>query len=247
MPSARANFLTKHCNIIYQGLGTETYIDVNSVIECRTGPIDWTGIDVYVGVDLSMTNDNTSVSIAGMDEYGNILAESWGFIPDGRIDEKSQAERIDYRQMCEEGHVFACGDLTIDYAFVEDFVFDLERKLGCNIAAIGYDRYNAMSSAQKWSELYNVVEIRQHSSVLHPPTKLLKEKIENHEFKYELNRMLEINFQNARCTYDTNLNMYVNKKRSNGKVDMVVSLINAVYLLQQEILANGDGFVAGVY
>jgi phage terminase large subunit-like protein len=104
-----------------------------------------------------------------------------------------------------------------------------------------------MSSAQKWSELYNVVEVRQHSSVLHPPTKLLKEKIENHEFKYELNRMLEINFQNARCTYDTNLNMYVNKKRSNGKVDMVVSLINAVYLLQQEILANGDGFVAGVY
>jgi phage terminase large subunit-like protein len=247
MPSARENFLTKHCNIIYQGLGTETYIDVNSVIECRTGPIDWTGIDVYVGVDLSMTNDNTSVSIVGMDDYGNILAESWGFIPDGRIDEKSQTERIDYRQMCEEGHVFACGDLTIDYAFVEDFVFDLERKLGCNIAAIGYDRYNAMSSAQKWSELYNVVEVRQHSSVLHPPTKLLKEKIENHEFKYELNRMLEINFQNARCTYDTNLNMYVNKKRSNGKVDMVVSLINAVYLLQQEILANGDGFVAGVY
>ena len=247
MPSARENFLTKHCNIIYQGLGTETYIDVNSVIECRTSPIDWTGIDVYVGVDLSMTNDNTSVSIAGMDEYGNILAESWGFIPDGRIDEKSQAERLDYRQMCEEGHVFACGDLTIDYAFVEDFVFDLERKLGCNIAAIGYDRYNAMSSAQKWGELYNVVEVRQHSSVLHPPTKLLKEKIENHEFKYELNKMLEINFQNARCTYDTNLNMYVNKKRSNGKVDMVVSLINAVYLLQQEILANGDGFVAGVY
>ena len=35
------------------------------------------------------------------------------------------------------------------------------------------------------------------------------------------------------------LNKYVNKKRSAGKVDMVVSLINAVYLLQQEIL-NGD-------
>ena len=54
-------------------------------------------------------------------------------------------------------------------------------------------------------------------------------------FCYEQNLMLEINFQNARCTEDTNLNKYVNKKRSSGKVDMVVSLINAIYLLQDEM------------
>lgn len=48
--------------------------------------------------------------------------------------------------------------------------------------------------------------------------------------------MLEINFQNARCTEDTNLNKYVNKKKSTGKVDMVVALINAIYLLQQDML-----------
>ena len=38
------------------------------------------------------------------------------------------------------------------------------------------------------------------------------------------------------------MNRYVNKKKSNGKVDMVVSLINAVYLLQQDIIFD-DGFV----
>ncbi|WP_303765632.1 hypothetical protein, partial [Ruminococcus flavefaciens] len=48
--------------------------------------------------------------------------------------------------------------------------------------------------------------------------------------------MLEINFQNARCTKDTNLNLYVNKKKSAGKVDMVVSIINALYLLQVDVL-----------
>ena len=58
--------------------------------------------------------------------------------------------------------------------------------------------------------------------------------------------MLEINFQNARCTEDTNLNKYVNKKKSNGKVDMVVSLINAMYLLQQEQLYGDNGFVVQV-
>jgi phage terminase large subunit-like protein len=62
------------------------------------------------------------------------------------------------------------------------------------------------------------------------------------EFAYDENRLLEINFQNARCTEDTNLNKYVNKKRSAGKVDMVVALINAVYLVQQEEL-YGSNFV----
>ena len=84
------------------------------------------------------------------------------------------------------------------------------------------------------------VEIKQHSSVLHPATKLLKEKILSQEAFNEDNPLLEINFANARCTEDTNLNKYVNKKRSNGKVDMVVSTINAVHLVQQEILF-GDG------
>jgi len=84
------------------------------------------------------------------------------------------------------------------------------------------------------------VEIKQHSSVLHAPTKLLKEAVLGKTFRYDENQMLEINFQNARCTEDTNLNKYVNKKKSAGKVDMVVALINAAYLLQQDMLYGSD-------
>ena len=88
------------------------------------------------------------------------------------------------------------------------------------------------------------VEIKQHSSVLHSPTKLLREKILSRKFAYDDNQLLEINFQNARCTQDTNLNKYVNKKRSAGKVDMVVALINAAYLAQQDMLFGSDDFIA---
>jgi phage terminase large subunit-like protein len=84
------------------------------------------------------------------------------------------------------------------------------------------------------------VEVKQHSSVLHPATKLLKEKIMSGEFFYTENKLLEINFQNARAVEDNNKNLYVNKKKSNGKVDMVVSLINAIYLLQQDVIFNPD-------
>lgn len=109
---------------------------------------------------------------------------------------------------------------------------------------MGYDRYNAISTVQKLEQNeIECVEIKQHSSVLHMPTKLLKELILKKKIRYATNRMLEINFQNARCTEDTNKNLYVNKKKSSGKVDMVVSLINAMYLLQQELLYGEDDFV----
>lgn len=238
---ARENFVTKHCNIIYQGVGTETYIDVAEVKKCRTSGIDWRGRTVYVGIDLSESNDNTSVAIATEDD-NRILAEVFAFVPEGRIEEKSIAEKLDYRSIIENTNkVFACGDKVIDYNFIESFIMSLQEKYGFIIQAIGYDRWNALSTAQKLAkEGYNVIEIQQHSSVLHPPTKLLREKILEGEFLYEKNPMLEINFQNARCTYDTNRNLYVTKKKSKGKVDMVVSLINAVYLLQQDVMFGSD-------
>lgn len=239
---ARENFVTKHCNIIYQGVGTETYIDVAEVKKCRTSGIDWRGRTVYVGVDLSETNDNTSVAIVSADENNRIIADVFAFIPEGRIDEKSISEKLDYRSVIENTNkVFACGEKVIDYNFVESFILGLQDKYGFIVQAIGYDRWNALSTAQKLAkEGYNTIEIQQHSSVLHPPTKLLREKILEGDFLYEKNPMLEINFQNARCTYDTNRNLYVTKKKSKGKVDMVVSLINAVYLLQQDVMFGSD-------
>lgn len=245
--SARENFVTKHCNIIYQGVGTETYVDVKDVQACKVANIDWRGKVVYIGFDLSETNDNTSVSMVSVDDDNNILAESFCFFPEGRIEEKMLSEKVNYRELQKTGKVIACGDRVIDYAVVEDFIAGLEEKYGVQIQAIGFDRWNAISSAQKLERAgFNMVEIRQHSSVLHPPTKLLKEKILNGEFRYCENRMLEINFQNARCVYDTNKNQYVNKKKSSGKVDMVVSLINAVYLLQQDVFLNQMDFTVQV-
>ena len=240
--SARENFLTKHCNIIYQGAGTESFIDIKDLQRCRVNKIDWTGREVYVGVDLSMSNDNTAVAICA-EENGRILADVVCFIPEGRIDEKNKFEKLDYRRFIANGKCIACGNRTIDYGVVEDFVFSIEEKYGVTVRAIGFDRYNAISSAQKWNQKYNTVEIRQHSDTLHPPTKLLSEKITDGEFEYEKNTLLEINFENARCTYDTNMNRYVTKKKSQGKVDMVVALINAVYLLQQDVIFNDNWVV----
>lgn len=239
----RENFLCKHLNIRYKGLGVEGFVDITRVRECRTenDPEFWKGRRVFLGLDLSQTDDNTSVAMVTYDpENDRIWTKIWGFIPADRIEEKSHREKVDYKKLIERGECFACGDEVIDYGYIEQFILGIRETWGVEIVEqLGFDRWNALSTVQKIEaaeDPIECVEIRQHSSVLHRPTKLLKEYILSRRFRYFDNLMLEINFQNARCTRDTNLNQYVNKKKSAGKVDMVVSLINALYLLQVNVL-----------
>lgn len=243
MESRRENFITKHCNIIYQGAGTEAYVSVEQVRKCKADDIDWYGKAVYVGVDLSITTDNCAVTMVAEDG-DRIIALPMAFIPEGRIDEKSRIERLDYREMIRRGICIACGDMTVDYGVIEAYVLGLQAQYGVRIMQIGYDRFNCLSSAQKWEEAgYETVEVRQHSDTLHMPTKLLKEKIENNLFAYSENRLYEINFENCRCTFDTGLRSYVSKKKSRGKIDEVAATINGIYLLQQNALISNDDFM----
>lgn len=242
--NSRANFLCKHMNILYKGLGVEGFVDITKVRQC-TVPKDnsfWSGRKVYIGLDLSQTDDNTSVAMITYEDTEDLIyAKVWGFIPAESIDRKSQREKVNYKRLIERGDCFACGDEVIDYGYVERFIQNIAEEYGVEIVQLGFDRYNAISTVQKLEaaeEPIECVEIKQHSSVLHRPTKLLKERILSQKFRYEDNKMLEINFENSRCTQDTNLNQYVNKKKSAGKVDMVVALINALFLLQVDVLDN---------
>ncbi len=244
----RENFLCKNCNILYKGIGVEGYIDIQAVKKCRRekDAAWWQGRQVWVGLDLSQTDDNTAVAMVA-DDDGTVVANVMFFIPAGRVDVKSNKEKLDYRRQIKDGNCADCGDEVIDYPTVEEYILHgLADRYGVEILQVGYDRWNAISSVQKLEgESLECIEIKQHSSVLHAPTKLLKEKILSGQFRYDANRLLEINFENARCTQDTNLNYYVNKKKSEGKVDGVVALIDAMYLYQQDNLYN-DGFVAAV-
>ncbi len=238
----RENYLCKHNNIKYKSLGVEGYVEITKVRECKIKEDKefWKGKRVWLGMDLSLTEDNTAVAMVTEDE-GRVYGKIWGFIPGDRKKQKSKKEGVDYDRLIKKGVCFESAGEVISYEDVENHILGLEKEYGVEIQQIGYDRMNAISTVQKLEAAgYECVEIKQHSSVLHMPTKLLKELILSKMFYYDENLMLEINFQNARCTEDTNLNKYVNKKKSAGKVDMVVGLINAMFLLQQEILFGSD-------
>lgn len=245
--SKRENYLCKHNNIKYKGLGVEGYVEITKVRKCKRSMDDtwWEGRRVWLGIDLSMSGDNVSVDMKTYDRETKddavLYTRTMGFIPANRIDIKSKKEGVDYRELIRKGCCIACGDEVIDYTKVEEYVLTLEEKLGVEIVQIGYDKWNALSSVQKFEKAgYECVDVKQHSSVLHSPTKWMLECILSGRYFYDENLMLEINFQNARCTEDTNLNKYVNKKKSEGKVDQVVGNLISTYLIEQDILFNDD-------
>jgi phage terminase len=239
--SKRENFITKHCNIIYSGVGSESFVNVADLQKGAIDHIDWRGREVFLGVDLAFSGDNCAVSMVAYDEdEGKVYFDARTFIPEDRVDEKSKLERIQYRDFINALYCIACGNRTVDYGAIERYIMQIEAKFGVTVMGIGYDRWNALSTAQKLEDVgYTTVEIKQHSSVLHPATKWLAELVANGDLVYEKgNKLLEINFENSRCVYDTNMNRYVNKKKSRGKVDMVVAGINAMYLLHQNYMLN---------
>ncbi|WP_342045978.1 terminase TerL endonuclease subunit [Bacillus sp. OTU530] len=245
--SKRENYLCKHNNIMYKGLGADGYVSSDQIKACKASEEwDWYGKNVWIGADGAESYDNSSISMIGYDEEtGTVHSKTWCFIQEDYVDEKSKKEKFNYRKSVEDGNTIICGETVLDYAQFEQFVVNLQEDYGVNIVAIGYDIRNLRNSAQKWEREHGLltVEVKQHSSVLHSTIKWLKELILDNKFSYFNNLVYENNFTNCRCVQDSNLNLYINKKisvKTAGKVDMVFSTINALYLLQQDIYTGGN-------
>lgn len=239
-PSERSNYMTKHLNIFIDGDVTEQFVSIDDLQKgkLKEDQIDWKGKEVYIGVDMSMTTDNTSISMVHYDPVQDaFFNKSWAFLPVDRAKEKTKTERVDYFYMKEKGWAHFCGEGVIDYRYVEDFVMSLPQKYGVIIKGIGYDRHNAVSSANRWAQEGNIETtiVGQNGNVLHSTNKKIKEAILRKEWFYDENDLLEINFKNVRVVYDSNMKSFLNKKKSIGKIDMVVSLLNATNLWVTDI------------
>ena len=238
-----SEFRVKILNERLAGAGLEGFVDIETLKKCKVEENKefWYGKDVYIGLDLSQTTDLTSVAMLHYDyEEDLIYCKSWAFIPADRVSEKQSLEKVDYRRYISNKWCIECGDLVINYGVVEDFIMSLENEYGVRIIQIGYDRYNAISTANRLDkEGYEVSEVRQHSSTLGMSIKTLEEYILNGKFRYMENELLEIHFSNLKVAYDTNNNKYFHKKKAGlSRIDCVFALITGLYLLNLEMIQN---------
>lgn len=238
MPATRSNFLCKHMNIFASETDGDVFVTEDEIQDAElTDTFDWTGRRVYLGIDLSMSNDNTAVAMSTYDKDRDVfVSKVWAFYPKGKEAEKTRLEHVPYAEYNSEGIAYACGNKTISYEFIEKFIENIPQKYGVSVDKCGYDRWNSISTVNKLDDYgFDMYEIRQNASGLYSGTKLLRERMENNEFFFEKNDLLKTNFRNAVCIYDMNLSYYLNKRKSNGKIDMCAALVNTMCLWADEI------------
>ena len=228
--SRQVDFITKYCNISYVGLGSNGFVPLESVKECKVDKIDWTGRTVWLGLDLAQVDDNASVVMVDSNIEDKIIAQSHVFIPQDKIETKSAREHVDYNQYIKEGICTACGTDAIAYEEIEKYILGLKAKykLGA-ILGLTYDGYAANYINQHLVAAgYTTYRAQYGDSAMTPPTQFLKAQILNRRFEYEENPLLEINFHNSRCIYTRTMGARLDKKVSTGKIDMVMALVYAV-------------------
>lgn len=240
IPEKRNNFLTKHMNIFVNGEQVESFVSKADLEKCEIpeDSFDWYGKDVYVGFDLSQTDDNTGVTMSNYDrDTGELTAKSWCFYPADAEADKTKREKVDYPGAVEKGWAFATGNRIIDYEQVYKFLTSLADTYGVNVKGFGFDKWNAIATVSKLDEDgFDTFEIDQSVKELYGPTKWLKEMILEQKFHYEKNDLLKENFLNAKEIVNTNLSYMLNKKKSTWKIDMVAALVNTCDLWHGELI-----------
>ena len=147
-PKERAEYLCKHMNHFLPSNSGESYVDIEDLRKCRIPEFDWTGRQVWLGLDLAMTTDNCAFAMVTEEDL-RIYADCFAFVPTDRIEEKNRMEKINYYDFIKEGKCFACGDAVVDYGFIEDMILEVEAKYDVIVMGVGYDRYNCLSTSQR--------------------------------------------------------------------------------------------------
>ncbi|ELC8363246.1 MAG: terminase TerL endonuclease subunit [Clostridium perfringens] len=229
-PSEMKDLLIKNFNVAQSIADDNAYLDIEKWKACRSEePIDWKGIHVNVGVDLSKTTDLTAVSFTGTDEKGNILVHSHGFLPEDSLLSGNRREKIDYRKMEQLGYCTINQGGVIDYNIVKEYIMNIESEFGCIIDSICFDMYNAL---QMFSELsqegFNVLEQKQNILSLSYPTKTFREKVYLGQVKYDKNELLDWCVSCAITEEDRNGNEKISKNKSqknNKRIDLIAAVI----------------------
>lgn len=233
------SFKTKHLNLWLSGAVGEEYINIQDLKKCKIpkDSFSFYGKKVFGGLDFARCSDNVSFSFVCY-ENGEVYSKNFAFYPKDKQESKSREEKLDYKKMDDKGYSVAVGELYVNIEEIFDFVMNIIEEYKLDVELIGFDQKDATGIVQMFERAgISTLAIPQHSKYLGRPINLLEQYILEKKFFYEENDLLEINFSNCKCTYDTNNVKYINKKKSKStKIDMVFSLLNAMYLLNNKLI-----------
>lgn len=234
--------LVKNFNLWRQA-SEDSYMPIEDWNAVESDSVDITGKAVYIGIDLSKTNDLTSVSWIVPLENNKLYCDSHSFVATKYgLQDKEKRDGLPYRELEKVGE---CSITTlesgiVDYEQVFEFIQSFIQEFDLEVLGICYDPYNAnslISMAEKAN--YPMLEVRQGTLTLNVPTRTFKEQVFEKNIIHAKNRILTHAVNNAIIKEDNN-GLQINKSKNSNKIDPIAALINA-YVFAMDYYTEQEG------
>lgn len=193
----------------------------------------------YGGLDLSETNDLTALELV-FPEGGSYDVKSHFWLPGDGLVERSRQDRVPYDVWADNGHLLTTPGRSIEYEFVAQFIADLFSEY--DIRKIAFDRYN-MRHLRPWlvkaglSETLiddRFVEFGQGYVSMGPALRVLESLLLNAKLKHGNHPVLTMCAGNAVVKYNEAGDRKLDKAKSRGRIDGMVSLAMACAVASEE-------------
>ncbi len=224
--------LTKNFNMWLQA-ADDSYISIDDWDKTEVDTPDVTGKDVYIGFDMSKTNDLTAVSwIIPID--GRFYVDSHSFVGTKYgLDKKIKLDGFNYRAGEKRGE---CSITTLESGVIDaDEVFSYVQKLitknQWNVKGICYDPWNFNNILAKFErKMPNLLllSVRQGTVTLNVPTREFRDNLFEGKIIHNDNQLLRYSMINARIKEDNNgWQLQKESRNSNNRIDPAAALMNA--------------------
>ncbi|MEA5085092.1 MAG: terminase TerL endonuclease subunit [Lachnospiraceae bacterium] len=229
-PQEKIEYVTKDMNNFLPSNAGNPYIKFEAWKKCEVEHVDFTGKEVVVSLDASLTTDLTALDMM-YEEDGFYYLKAHSFLPENTLEDRR--EKIDYRMMQDLGHCTITPGDIVDYNLLKERIREIESKHKCHVKVIATDPYNITATMQELAEEFDVVLLKQTYSELSPAIKQFRDDVYKGIVRHEKNSLLDWCMSNTttvegRVSGDILLNK-VNKNKT--RIDMVVAAIFAYHEL----------------
>lgn len=238
IPSTLNDFVTKRLNIF---LEEESEWIPSSALIPRFIPFEEAKVKdlpCYLGVDLSATQDLTS--IACLWDGGDMIYVKVFFFFARNENNSLRRGNIDILRWVREDYIIDCKQPTIDYNLVKSYLYDLGKKY--KVKGLYFDPWHfkeilEIPQGSKGATL-KIPDSDKHiwCSPVQPGTRSFDtpmRKLEGYFFNQQItvspNKCTLWNFRNVVKETDLNGNFRPNKKKSKDAIDGVIAILNAMF------------------
>lgn len=228
VPEKMRSFLTKNMNI-WVDMPEAGYMDMGKWNNVELEEDDFAEFskeaNVYLGFDLSMTTDLTSIGLIAR-KGAEYRVKQLSFMPSDKYYERLTKDKARWDLFRDRGELIITDGSVVDYTIVKSYIMKFYKEY--NVQEVCYDKWNAIQLVYELEqEGLTMVEIEQSIRMLSDPTKKFREAVYGRFLKHYGDKLLKWSMGNARLAVDASENVKITKAKSVERIDPVAALINA--------------------